>query len=680
MKTYSLYAACVAALFPMVSVAQSATQDDTPVDEIIVTAIPLGKDADSLSQPVTVLNEETLSLLATSSIGETLATQPGISSTYFGPIAGRPVIRGQAGPRVTVLDSGISTLDVADLSPDHVVPVESLFVERVEILRGPSTLLYGSSAAGGVVNVIDGKIPTSAEGESFSAVGDVRADTAAGERAYAARLDGGNANIRWHLNAFDRSTDDIEIDGFATADEAERPEEEPNGEVINSFGESSGSAAGATFFGSAGSIGFAVSQYDTTYGLPGPEEEEEGEEEEEAGDGPLAAGPFIDLEQTRFDVRGEYLANGWIERVNVKIGVNDYEHSEIEPNGEVATVFENDAVEARIEAVHQRTGNWRGAFGVQYLDRDFSAVGEEAFIVPTKTENLGFFVLEELEQSFGTVELGARVERLTHDPLSTEFESFSNTTISLAAGVNFEVNPTHDLSINLSRSERNPDAAELYSEGAHLATGLFEIGVIASGASFDDEVSTNLDVAWHHHGGLVDWTLSAFINNVSNYTFRALDGSVDDGLPVAIYVQSDSEFYGFEAEVNWQPGGVDSPWNVRAFSDFVYAESDDDYLPRIQPPRVGLELDYDANQWRWGASAIHHAEQDNISSFNTDAFTMLGGHVRFRPEVQGPFSWEVFVKASNLLDEPGRRSTSFRAAFVPLPGTSLHFGFRAGFN
>ncbi|MEM7611042.1 MAG: TonB-dependent receptor [Pseudomonadota bacterium] len=655
-----------------------ANAEETNLDEIVVTAAPLGRTADDLTQPVAILDKEALLTKAAASIGETLANEAGVSATYFGPVAGRPVIRGQDGPRISVLATGISTLDVADLSPDHAVPIEPLFADRVEIIRGPATLLYGSSAAGGVVNVIDNTLPTEPGESPFSGAFEARGDTAAGEQALAARLEGTLGSISWHLNGFDRESDDIEIDGFATADPAERPEEEESGTVLNSAGEADGFSTGATIFTDRASVGFSYSQYNTNYGLPGPEEEEEGEEggEEEIA---LFPGPFIDLEQDRIDIAAQYEIGGAIESARLRIARNDYEHIEVEPSGEVATEFSNEVFETRLELVHAPIAGWRGAFGVQLNDRDFSAVGEEAFVTPTETRSLGLFLLEERETDFGRIEVGARIESLEHEPLAA-LPGYDETAFSLAGGLTWDIGEYRDISINLSHSERHPDAAELYSDGAHLATGLFEVGLVIVGADVEKELANNLDVAFHHHSDRLDMTLSAFYNDISDYTYRRENGDIDDGLPVAVYVQEDAQFYGFEAEFDIRPLGVDSPWSINLLADYVRGKTDNEDLPRIQPARLGVGLEYATPRWRATVDALYHAEQDDISSFNTDSFTMLGGSVTLTLDESGSTTWDLFFRASNLLDEDARRATSFRAAFVPLPGTSLHAGLRARFN
>jgi len=681
--TYGLLLA--AATLAVANSSQAADETAaTEIEEIVVSAAPLNRVADDLTQPVLILDRDELLTKASRSIGETLENELGLSSTYFGPVAGRPIIRGQDGPRVNVLQAGISTLDVADLSPDHGVPIEPLLVERIEVIRGPATLLYGSAAAGGVVNVIDNRVPESIVEEGLSAALELRGDTAAEERAIAGRLDGTVGGLTWHLDGVSRDSEDIDIPGFATADEADRPEEETSGTLLNSFGDSISFSGGVSAIGERGFIGISVSRFENDYGLPGPEEEEEGEEGEEEEDLPLIAdGPFIELEQTRYDLRGEYNFDGFIDTAKLRFGLNDYEHSEIEPNGEVATLFENDAWEARLELSHQPIASWQGALGIQVNDREFSAVGEEAFIPPTDTTSVGLFLFEERTFDWGLLEFGVRLDFLEHDPaLESGFEDYDETAFSFALGGKWEVAQGYDLKLNFARSERHPDAAELYSDGAHLATALFEVGLLAAGnPNVDTEVSRNIDLSFHYHSDVVNWQIGVFYNDIDDYTFREGSDILEDGLPLAIYQQVDAEFYGYEAEVEWTPGGEASPWAVRVFSDLVEANgpggSD---LPRIPPTRIGAELGFNQSRWSANIRAIYHAEQDDVSTFETDDFTLLDASVSYQFGLSNGLLWDVFLRGSNLLDEDARRATSFRAAFVPLPGASFHVGVRTRFN
>jgi len=634
--------------------AEGPRNQDPVIEEVIVSAAVLDRSADDLTQPALIVDREDLLIKATNSIGETLANELGLSATYFGPVAGRPVIRGQDGSRISVLQAGISTLDVADLSPDHGVPIEPILADRIEILRGPATLLYGSAAAGGVVNVVDNRVPEYLVDEGVSATLELRGDTAAEERAIAGRIDGSSGNFAFHLDGVSRESEDIDIDGFATADEDDRPDEETSGTLLNSFGDSHSFSGGVSAVGDRGFIGVSVSRFENDYGLPGPEEEEEeeGEEGEEEGP-PISDGPFIELEQTRYDLRGEYNFDQFIEKARLRFGYNDYEHSEIEPSGEVATLFENNAWEGRLELTHAAIASWKGVFGVQLNDREFSAVGEEAFIPPTDTTSVGVFLFEERAFDWGLIDFGVRLDFLEHDPdPASGFEDYDETAFSAAVGGKFNVADGLSLSANYSRSERHPDAAELYSNGAHLATALFEVGLLAAGLDVEMEISNNIDVSLDYSSDYVSWKIGGFYNNIDDYTFREGSAVLEDGLPLAIFQQQDAEFYGYEAEIKFSPTGADSPWGVRLFSDLVRARGEGNDLPRIPPTRVGGELSYADSRWSGAVSAIYHAEQDDVSTFATDDFTMLNVNVALHLGQASGFAWDLFAKGTNLLVSP----------------------------
>src|SRR6056297_715703 len=630
------------------------------IEEIVVTAAPLG----DVLQPTSVFKGAELLTDRAPTLGETLAAQPGVSSSYFGPASSRPIIRGLGGSQVIMLSDGISSLDAADVSADHAVTIEPLLAEAIEIIRGPTTLLYGNSAAGGVVNVIDNRIPRRPAEAPVTGAVEVRADTAAEEQALVGRLDGGTGAFAWHLDAYSRDTEDVEIDGFATADPDDREPDETAGILPNSFSESDGYSAGASWVGDRGFLGFSWSGSEMTYGLPGhghEHEEEHGEEEH------------------GHEERGEYALNGaYLEAVKFALGTNDYEHAEIEPSGEIGTLFENDAWQARVEAIHAPIAGWRGAFGLQLDDRDFSAAGEEAFLTPTKTESLGLFLVEERDFGWGHAHLGGRVEFLEHD--NAVSPDYDDTSVSLAAGVDFEVSSAHTLMINISRTERLPAAEELYANGAHLATSQFELGLAVLGTDPDKEISVNYDIGMRGRGERLRWDIHVFYNRIGDYIFQNLTGAEEDGLPVAEYAQGDADFYGIEAEATLslgRLGGFEAELGL--LGDFVYAELDDGrYLPRIPPMRLGTELTLRGDALTTSLDVLWHSEQDNISSFRTDSYTMVDLSAIYAMTLQET-RLDLFVRGTNLLDEAARRSTSFLAPYAPLPGRSFHAGARLRF-
>lgn len=644
-------------------------------EEITVSASPLG----TTLQPARVLQGDELMIRRAPTIGETLEAELGVSGSYFGPAASRPIIRGQGGPRVQVLTGGISTLDVADVSADHAVSIEPVLAERIEIIRGPSTLLFGSQAAGGIVNVEDGRIPQTRPDDAFDALFEVRGDTATGEQALVGRADIDLGPLVLHLDGVTRETDDIDIPGFATADPTARPDDESSGTLRNSASETDSYTAGLSWVFDQGFAGVAVNRLENRYGLPGPKEEEGDDDEPE-----LFPGPFLDLEQTRIDLRGERrFDDRLIEKVRWSAGINNYEHTEIEPSGEPATLFENDAWQGRIELVHRAVAGLNGAVGLQLDDRDFSAFGEEAFVAPVDTQSWGLFAIEQMPLDWGTLEFGLRADVLKHEP--AELRGYDDTAVSAAAGLTVPFAEEFEFYGNLARTERHPAAEELYSDGAHLATRLFEIGLLsddpAAAGRADKEISLNIDAGMRRISGPLQFEAGFFLNSTDDYIFLDLTGDIEDDLPVAVYRQADAEFWGIEAEVQLSlaEDSLLAP-RLRLFGDFTEAELDNgEDLPRIPPLRVGIGAGVGPlDVWGLDLDVIYYADQDDISSFQTDSYTMVNIGGWYRLPV-GEANVELFARATNLLDEDARRSTSFLAGFAPLPGASLTAGARVQF-
>lgn len=664
--------ACLLACVPAPATAADDATRDGRVREVVVTAVPLPDPI----EPVISLSRDDLFTRLAPTLGETLDREVGISSTYFGPAASRPVIRGLTGSRVTVLTDSVATLDVADVSPDHAVTIEPLLADRIEVVRGPLALFYGSAAAGGVVNVIDNRIPERLPERPVTGAVEARGDTALGERAFVGRLDGGSGRFAWHLDGYTRETDDIRIPGFATADPADREADESSGRLRNSASEADGVAGGAAFIGEHGFLGISWSAYNARYGLPGPGEAEEGGDEEGEA---LFPGPFLDLEQRRVDLRGEYRPGGLVEAVRVSLGVNDYRHTEVEPTGEAATRFDNDAWQGRVEVRHAAIAGFRGAAGLQYDDRDIAAVGEEAFIAPTRTEALGVFVAEQRQFGATTLQLGGRLEDLQHRPTG-DLPRYDEVALSLAIGAAFDFAADHRLTANLARTERNLAPEELYADGAHLATRLFEVGLLTASDAVEKEVSLNVDLGIARTAGELGWAVTVFFNDFTDYVYLAATDAVEDGLPVAEYRQQDARFWGVEAEVTAALGELRGfALSGRVFADYVNAElSGGGDLPRIPPLRVGTGLAAARGPWALAADVIHHARQADISTFNTDSFTLVSLDASYAGEFRGA-EWQVFVRGANLADEEARRSASFLAAFAPLPGRALQGGLRVAF-
>ncbi|MEL7185276.1 MAG: TonB-dependent receptor [Pseudomonadota bacterium] len=649
------------------------------LDEIVVTATPLARSVENLAQPTGVIAGDELARNQSSSIGETIADQPGVTASYFGPVASRPIIRGQYGERVRVLTNSLDSLDASALSEDHAVSLDSLLAERVEIIRGPATLLYGSGAAGGLVNIVDSRVHEQPLDTPFSGAIALGASSAIEERSGAFKVDFGSENFVVHLDAFRRDTDNVEIPGFAESallralEEAEGEEEgeEAFGSIENTSSETDGMAAAFTFMGDAGYLGVTVSEYNSDYGIPGHHHDEEGEEEEEL--------VSIGLEQRRYDVAGQLNLNGAFEHLKFRVASNDYGHTEFE-GAEIGTVFDTDGVDVRVELKHGNWGGFEGAIGMQYKSIDFSAIGDEAFVPSSDTKQVSLFLFEEFGLSDALVFQGsARVE--SQDLSADGFTDTDGNAWGLSGGLLWDVNDKISMAFNLALTERHPNSTELYSDGPHLAVQRYERGsVVLGNGELGKESSTNLDVTLRGRFDSNEFSVTAFLNRVDDYILLSPTALEIDALPVFDYGQSDVELYGFEAE--WLVDVMETDnghLHARLFSDFVYGEEKNGrYLPRIPPLRFGAGLHFSNDKFDTSIEATYFDEQDNVAEgeLPTDSYTIVNAEVSYRmtePDLL------LFVRGTNLGNEDARRHSSPLKDIAPLPGRSIHLGLRWDF-
>ncbi|HJR71307.1 MAG TPA: TonB-dependent receptor [Gammaproteobacteria bacterium] len=654
-------------------------QEHEALEEIVVTGVLRDSSPVDIAQSVSVVRGDELDRVRAANLGETLANQLGVSSSYFGAGASRPIIRGLAGARVQMLEDGIDSMDAATVSDDHAVTIEPLAADQIEIFRGPTTLLYGSGAIGGVINTVTTRIPTRAPENGFEGAVEVRGDSVADGHGAAVRLDGGAPRFAWHLDAGRRDSDDYEIPGYAhaDADPANPDPEDVFGRVENSAAESEAAAFGASWLGANGYVGIGINAFDTLYGIPGHHHEEEplpGElpEEEEL--------VRIDLDQRRVDLRGGWMGfDGAIEGLNVRVGINDYEHVELEGDA-IGTQFTNDATELRLELLHRTAGRWNGAFGVQLGEREFAAVGEEAFVPPVDTSTLGVFVVEQIELEAWQLALGARLESLEHTP-SGGLPSFDDAATSVSLGAVRSLGGGYSFVATLSLSDRMPVAEELYSDGPHLATGVVQVGDV----SLDKETAQHVDIGIRAQVGEMSWSLTGFDTQYDKFIYLADTGAVDpvDELPIFVYTQADADFQGIEAELfvpfmEEGQSGVD----MRLFVDYVKGKlTTGEKLPRLPPLRYGGRLQYHTDRLLVGLEATRYDDQDDIAPFETvtDGYTLVNADFRWRFNVGAGTELELFASAANLGDEVARKHTSFVKDIAPLPGRNYQVGVRSRF-
>ncbi len=680
----------------------TAQAEEERIEEMVIVAHPLS--AEGLSQASDVLEGEELDRKVAASIGATLAAETGIHSGSFGTAVGRPVIHGLAGPRVRIMEDRIDTLDVSVTSADHAVTVEPFLAERVEVLKGPSALLYGSGAIGGVVDVHTGRIPHEVP-EKLTGGVEARYDDNSDGVATSLKLNGGAGSFAWHLDAAWRDGDDYEIPGFAESsgfraaeeaeeeeheeeEEEEEHEEEPEvrGRLPGSDYDFESYAGGVSVVQDWGFVGISVSQLDADYGLPGGHghheeehhDEEEEEEEEEEHEEEVEGNPLLEMEQTRVDLEmGIVDPFGPFTSLNVRVGINDYEHQEIEPSGEVATDFSNEAWEARGELVYEGDA-WSGALGMQLLDREFSAVGEEAFVQPVDTSEWGvFWVGERQFDQFG-LELGARLGRVEHDPTDGSSESFNTWAASIGfvipMGDNWQLGLTGDY------STRAPIGEELFANGPHIVTNAFEVG----DPTLDEETAASIAGTLSYVGDRWNFSATVYYTQFSDFIYEAATGEEEDELPVFQFMQDDADFFGVDFEVSvlvaeWDGGSM----SLNAMWDLVHADLDvsgNDNIPRLPPIRYGGGFEVRSGNLTFAVDYLTVDEQDDVTDFElaTNDYEDLRVYAGAEFEMGGG-SLHVFAQGRNLTDDEQRHHTSFIKDLVPAPGETVELGVRLEF-
>ena len=699
---YLLLASISPLAFTTLAVAQS---DELREETIIVSAPGPDRSADELIGNATALGREDILETLSSTLGDTLDRQPGVSTTFFGAGASRPILRGLGAERVQVLTNGIGVIDVSAASPDHQVTTDGIDAEAIEILRGPAALAYGGQAIGGVVNVIDGLIveelpdePMSAD--LFTAYNSVNEGTElAGRGQFTA------GQLVFSLSGSMRDFDNYDIPDFAESslqralEEAEHEEEEGEeheeeeevrGTAENSFVETQSIAAGVSWVGENGFFGVAVRQQTSEYGLPGHGHEHEGEEEggEEEGE-EEEENAFIDLEQTRVDLRGGVsINNGFLTDVIGTLAFVDYEHTEFEAPGEAGTVFANEGFEGRVEFDHEIAG-FEGAFGVQISDREFSAIGEEAFVSPTDTQSVGVFIYETKEYSSGVgIEGGLRFDSVELDNEIFGSEDFS--LVSGSFGVHRHLDNGWFIGGQVAYTERAPNESELIAFGPHLATDQFEVG----DQNLGKESGLNIEATARWGTDNAGFGINLFVTEFNDFTFLTpgevlIEGVLvdeEDELPVFLFVQDDASFIGGEiyGDLLIEEGLLGADWEFKGSVDFVEADLDGGgNVPFIPPVTLNGDVSAEWGAWEVGAAVTIAGDQDDpgAGALPTDGYTTLDlrGEVDLSDFGFGSDGTEAFVEVRNVTDEEVRYATSVLKDLIPAPGQNVRVGVRLAF-
>ncbi len=604
------------------------------VDTVVITSYGLGRTVGDILSHVDVISEQELQK-TDGGLGERLASLPGIDSSFFGPGASRPIIRGLDGYRVQVLNNGLGVLDAASISADHAPSAEAMQASRVEIFRGPAALAFGGAAIGGVVNVIDRSIPSKLPTDPVN----VRLD------GFLSTADQGFGFTGESTMRHDKTAAHI---GFSTrmAEDYEGPD---GVEVDNSDLTSNLMSFGLAQHADKGFVGASIQQFETDYGVPGED-------------------VSIDMEQTRVRLAGGYMFDGSpFERLDGSILFSDYTHAELE-DGMVGTRFDVEGYEGRLELFNRQNGPHSGLLGVQYAEREIVATGDEAFLPATDARDGGLFVVRNYDRENWGLEGGARLDWAERET-STQSRDFTDW--SAAFGGYYK--PTHltKVGLVLSRTTRAPAEAELFADGPHAATGAYEIG----DSTLDNEQAWHAELSAQYRGYRLALDGHLFYADFDNYIDLVPTGGTMDDLPVFQFQESGAEFWGFEAHADWLAAEGDTwAWNIDLSAEYVEAETDAGDAPRIPP--LGVTL---GTTWSWKTmesrlEAQWVDEQDQVAAFEstTDGYTLVNASVRFEPR-SWPFS--VMVQGQNLTDETARRHTSFLKANAPLAGRGLRISF-----
>ncbi len=652
------------------ALAQENETDD--VDTVIITGSPLGGTAAESTPAVTTVSRKEIEESGAATLGDLLANQPGIAESSFAGGASRPIIRGLDNFRVRIQENGIGSHDASALSEDHGVAIDPLAAERVEVVRGPAVLRYGSEAIGGVVNVINNRIPGAAPEDGFTAEGFGMYSTADEGWQTGGLADFGGDRFAGHVDAFFRDADDYET---------------PLGTQAGTYVSQSGGSAGGSVLFPTGHLGASVSYFQSEYGIPAAE-----------------ADIFIDMEQTRVQVAGDFddPLPGF-SRVQFSGGFSDYTHDEVATDtGDIGSTFNNEEYEGRVEVTHNPVGPFTGAVGVQGRSRDLAASGEGGeLIAPSETRSIGGFLFEEADLSgTATLQFAARVEHVEIEgtgflpigPMGTEFPASREfTPVSGSAGLIFDLGSEIYLSGTAQVVQRAPDVLELFSKGPHEATETFEIG----NPNLDMETARSIELTLERIDGPVRWEVAAYYTSFQDFIYKNYTGlecgeefdtcGVEDELRQVAYGQQDATFSGFEGSIEWDAvelanGGVIT---LDAMTDYVRAELDSGgNVPRIPPFRIGGGATYEDDHLTVGGRVTFVSDQDDLGVLetSTNGYTDVGARIAYRfdlPNTETQF--EVGLAASNLLDEDMRNHTSFKKNDVLLPGRNVRLFVRATF-
>ncbi|RII82508.1 TonB-dependent receptor [Neopusillimonas maritima] len=665
-----------------VAAVEPPASEPKQLEKIVIKANPLRTDADNATIPVSVLSGERLLLSDQTTLGVALEGLPGVRADTFGAGASRPIIRGQTAPRVVVLQDGADVMDASGISPDHALTVDPMLADRIEVIRGPGALLYSAGAIGGVVNVVDSRIPDAVPVDGVEGFANLRGASGARERAGAVGVTAGEGNFAIRLEGSTRHSDDYRVPDWSTS------------RLPGSFARSTTGSIGASWFHDNGYTGLSFSQMNSRYGLPGhdhgydecsahdfslhcddhdEDHEEEGHDDHDNEGSDEGDTPVTRLKSQRFDARGEY-SNPLpgLTRLSWRAGFAKYRHDEME-HDEIAGTFKNRAYDLRLELAHAPIAGWEGVFALQNGQSRFDTAGPERFLPSTHTKTWGVALLETYRLNDWRFEVGMRHDWQSIRPDSTQ-PAYQGRALSGSAAAIWEFAPAYSLALQFSRAERMPGAQELYADGVHLATNTYEIGQSDLGT----EKSTGVDLTLRKTEGDFTFEASVFYNRVKDYIYaQTLDRYEDFRL--IRYAQQDAQFVGLELDMNYQ---VNRTISVGVFGDVTRGRltNGGGDLPRIPAARLGGRINAQWQDWRANLEVIRVLRQDRIAAYEieTPGYTMLNAGVAYDFEAQGADA-QVYLQGRNLLNRLAFNHSSYLAQVAPLPGRSIMLGVRVDY-
>ena len=675
------------------AIGASAFADDKDIyklDDVFITSMGLKQYTSESARPVTVLSGKELQTKMGTTIGDTLKNELGVTSQSFGAGVGTPVIRGQSGPRVRVMQNSLGNNDVSNLSPDHANGVNPIIAERIEVLRGPSTLLYGNGAIGGVVNVIDNRIPEQVPDKVLGGAGAQRYDSATNLTSSALKLEGGKELFAYHVDGFYNDQGNTHIGGQPIDEAAARATDptlqgtdvldNPKGVINNSNARSRGGSAGASIIGDVGLVGAAINSLENNYGIP----------PNGTGGAPIR----VQMNQTKYDFKGQLNKPfALAEALRMKFGYTDYKHVELD-NGVPATTFTNQSYESRLELEHQPLGIVKGVLGFQSVNSQFAALGAEALVPKSAIDSYGLFAVESFAIKDVTYELGVRGEWQGIAP-ETTYSSVSYVPLSGSVSALWDITKQHQLSLAVTQSQRAPQIQELFSNGVHEATMSYEKGDV----NLRKEISYNLDLGYKFNTDWMTSEFNLFHNWVNDYIYQqqasyvfnedledfedVCSGPPGACLPVLQSAQANAIFKGFEAKTIFplmqnRYGAVD----LTLFGDYTRGSFDQGgNVPRMPPLRYGLQLSYEKNDWSTDVRLTRGEAQtyagDNQS--NTPGYLLLNLGAQYQVASFRESQVMLFAAGKNMLNENIRNSTSYLRNFSPDPGRSAEIGIRVSY-